>query len=173
MAELTATPQKQGSRTRTAKAPLRVDLTAMVDLAFLLITFFILTTTLAKPKAMNLVMPVDDEPGAVSNLRTMTICLGKNDQILYYTGEAGKPLVPPTLTNFNRLGIRRVIVNMQARVKKATGKSMIVLIKPAQSSVYENLVNTLDEMKITGVQQYAVADITPADIKLMQDKQVY
>ncbi|MBD1394573.1 ExbD/TolR family protein [Mucilaginibacter glaciei] len=173
MAELTATPQKQGARIRTVKAPLRVDLTAMVDLAFLLITFFILTTTLAKPKALDLVMPVGDEPGGVSNLRTLTLCLGKNNQLLYYLGEADKPVVSATLTNYGRQGLRRAIIDMKAKVKHDTGKSMIVLIKPAQSSVYENLVNALDEMKITGVQQYAIGDITPADINLLKGKEVY
>lgn len=173
MAELTATPQKQGNRVRAKKAPLRVDLTAMVDLAFLLITFFILTTTLAKPKSLQVVMPVGDEPGAVSNLRTMTICLGKNSNVLYYLGGDDKPVIAAALTNYGRQGIRRAIMNMQAKVKHDTGKSMIVLIKPAQSSVYGNLVSALDEMKITGVQQYAIADIAPADINLLKDKQVY
>lgn len=173
MAELAATPQKQGIRTRCNKPSLRIDLTAMVDLAFLLITFFILTTTLTKPKAMDLVMPVGDDPGAVSNLRTMTICLGKNNQILYYLGEASKPLVPATLSNYGRQGIRRAIMNMQERVKRSTGKAMIVLIKPAQSSVYENMVSALDEIKITGVRQYALGDISSADARLLKDKQIF
>jgi biopolymer transport protein ExbD len=173
MAELTATPQKAGSKTRAKKAPLRVDLTAMVDLAFLLITFFILTTTLAKPKAMDVVMPVGDIPGGVSDLRTMTVCLGNNNKVLYYLGAADKQIVTATLTNYGRQGLRKAIVNMRGKVLHDTGKSMIVLIKPAQSSVYENLVNALDEMKITGIQQYAIADIAAADINLLKSKQVY
>jgi hypothetical protein len=50
---------------------------------------------------------------------------------------------------------------------------MLVIIKPAESSIYENLVNALDEMKITDVQQYAIADIGAKDISLLKDKQAY
>src|SRR5476649_1297005 len=83
----------KGGKVRTKKKATRVDLTAMVDLAFLLITFFILTTTLNKPKAMELVMPDKtdktlQEP--VPETRTMTLLLGKGDRLEWFVGQAGK-----------------------------------------------------------------------------------
>lgn len=173
MAELNATPQKAGSKPRPKKPNLKVDLTAMVDLAFLLITFFMLTTSLTKPKAMDVAMPVGDEPGGQAESRTMTICLGKNNQALYYLGMADKPVVAAKLTNYSGSGLRKAIFDMRKYVQQTTGKSMLVIIKPAQSSVYGNLVNTLDEMKITDVQQYAIADIAPKDISLLKDSRAY
>ncbi|TWR25759.1 biopolymer transporter ExbD [Mucilaginibacter pallidiroseus] len=173
MAELNQTPEKAGSKSRSKKAALRVDLTAMVDLAFLLITFFILTTTLSKPHAMDVAMPVGDEQGGVPESRTLTVCLGKDNKVMYYLGLANKPLVAAKLTNFKRDGLRKAIVDIREQVKKATGKSMMVMIKPADTSVYENLVSALDEMTIAGVQQYAIADIAPKDVSLLKDRQAY
>ena len=173
MAELNSTPEKSGNKPRAKKSNLKVDLTAMVDLAFLLITFFMLTTSLTKPKAMDVAMPVGEEPGGVAESRTMTICLGKNNQAMYYLGAADKPILAATLTNYGNSGLRKAIFETRQYVKQTTGKSMIVIIKPAQSSIYENLVNALDEMKITDVQQFAIADIAPKDISLLKDKLAY
>ncbi|MES2060870.1 MAG: biopolymer transporter ExbD [Bacteroidota bacterium] len=172
MAELNSTPEKSGNKIRSKRPALRVDLTAMVDLAFLLITFFIMTTTLSKPKVMDVAMPVgESEP--VPQSRTMTICLGKNNKAMYYLGTAEKPLIAATLTNYSSSGLRKAILDTRTYVQQTTGKSMIVVIKPAESSIYENLVNTLDEMTITDVQQYAIADIAPKDISLLKDRQAY
>ncbi|MGY4539658.1 biopolymer transport protein ExbD [Mucilaginibacter sp. UYNi724] len=173
MAELNSTPEKSGTKTRSKKAALRVDLTAMVDLAFLLITFFMLTTTLSKPKAMDVTMPVGDEPGGQAQSRTMTICLGKDNKAMYYLGMADQPIIPATITNYSGSGLRHAIMETRKQVQKTTGKSMLVIIKPAETSVYGNLVNTLDEMKITDVQQYAIADIAPKDISLLKEQQAY
>ncbi|AMR33908.1 hypothetical protein A0256_21910 [Mucilaginibacter sp. PAMC 26640] len=173
MAELNTSPEKQGSKVRSQKKALRVDLTAMVDLAFLLITFFMLTTTLSKPRVMDLTMPVGDEPGGEAASRTMTICLGENNQAMYYLGLADKPIIAATLTNYTRDGLRHAIMNTRTYVSQTTGKTMLVIIKPAESSIYENLVNTLDELNISNVSQYAIADIGAKDISLLKDKQAY
>src|ERR1700748_459745 len=91
----------KGGKVRSKKASTRVDLTAMVDLAFLLVTFFMLTTTLNKPKAMDLVMPDKDEDlklqEPVPETRTLTVLLGKNNKVEWYRGLVDKPLSPPTV----------------------------------------------------------------------------
>src|SRR5688500_3149924 len=96
---------KKGGKIRSKKQSTRVDLTAMVDLAFLLITFFMLTTTLAKPQAMDLAMPDKDEENPETQLdvadnRTMTILLGNNNQLEWYMGLVDKPIGSPTTTHF-------------------------------------------------------------------------
>jgi biopolymer transport protein ExbD len=173
MAELNSNPEKSGSKPRAKKPALRVDLTAMVDLAFLLITFFMLTTTLSKPKAINLAMPDGNEKGPVPESRTMTICLGKNNQAVWYLGMADKPIIAASLTNYSRTGLRRAINETRQKVLNSTGKSMIVVIKPSQSSIYGDLVNTLDELNIADVQQYAIAEIASKDISMLKDRQAY
>jgi len=171
----------KGGKVRSKKLSTRVDLTAMVDLAFLLITFFMLTTTLGKPQAMDLAMPDKDEKNKnaqleVADNRTMTILLGKSSRLEWYMGTVEKPLVPPTVDNFGKNGIRKAIIEESKKVLSITGnskKGLIVLIKPSDQSNYRNLVDILDEMKICNVQSYAIVDITKPEIALLQRDHIY
>jgi len=173
MAELNASSQKSGAAHGRKKQNLRVDLTAMVDLAFLLITFFIMTTTLAKPKAMDLAMPVGEITEGTPASRSLTICLGKNDKVMWYLGELKNPVIPPTVTNFNNDGLRHAIMETSKKVHDKSGKSMIVLVKPSDHSVYSNMVNTLDELNITQIPSYAIVDIATPDIDALKQKGIY
>jgi biopolymer transport protein ExbD len=172
MAELTSSPQRTGRTHGRKKMNTRVDLTAMVDLAFLLITFFIMTTTLAKPKAMDLAMPVG-AGDAVPASRSLTVCLGKNNQLMYYLGELKNPVIVPAVTGFSKDGIRKVLLETGKKVHDATGKSMIVLVKPSDHAVYNNLVNVLDELTITNVPTYAIVDIDTQDTDMLKQKGIY
>ena len=171
---------KKGGKVRSKKQSTRVDLTAMVDLAFLLITFFMLTTTLAKPQAMDLAMPDKDKDKPESKLeiadnRTMTILLGQNNRIEWYMGLVDNPKTP-TVDNFGRNGIRKALIEKIKEVRGITGdpkKGLIVLIKPSDKSSYRNLVDILDEMKISDVQTYAIVDITNPEIGLMKRDGIY
>ncbi|MGF7041249.1 ExbD/TolR family protein [Mucilaginibacter lappiensis] len=167
--------KKKGGKVRSKKASTRVDLTAMVDLAFLLITFFIMTTTLAKSKAMDLVMPDKDDKTkdqlAVKASSSLTLLLGSDDKLEWYLGEAGKSA--PTIDNYGKDGLRKTLVEKGKDIMTSTGKPMIVLIKPSIKSTYKNVVAALDEMNITNVQSYAIVDITPAEIALLQKDGLY
>jgi biopolymer transport protein ExbD len=161
----------KGGKVRSKKSSTRVDLTAMVDLAFLLITFFMLTTTLLKPKAMDLVMPDKDEQKhdelAVPASRTMTILLGANDKVEWFLGVPGDH--PPTTDNYGKDGIRKALIENSDKVKKESGgKDMIVIIKPSDKANYNNLVSALDELSITGIDRHAIVGITPVEIDLLK-----
>lgn len=173
MAELNPSTPKAGGARRRKRMNLRVDLTAMVDLAFLLITFFIMTTTLAKPKAMDLAMPADEHNEPVSASRSLTLCLGKNNQLMYYLGELKNPVIAPAVTGFNKDGIRKVLLETGKSIHDKTGKNMIVLVKPSDHSLYNNLVNILDELTITDVSTYAIVDINPDDTNMLKQKNIY
>jgi len=160
----------KGGKVRSKKASTRVDLTAMVDLAFLLITFFMLTTTLSKPKAMDLAMPDKDEKQtdqlAVAASRSMTLLLGANNKVEWFIGEPGKS--QPTTEGFGKNGLRKTLIEKGKEIQQTTGKFMVVLIKPSDKSNYKNVVDTIDEMNITGVQSYAIVDILPAELELLK-----
>lgn len=181
MAELdTSGGGKKGGKIRTKKMSTRVDLTAMVDLAFLLITFFMLTTTLAKPQAMDVAMPdkdkTEEQQLTVADNRTMTILLGSGNRLEWYMGSTEKPLEGPTVDGFGKNGIRKALIEKQKQVVGLTGdpkKGLIVIIKPSDKSNYRNLVDILDEMKISNIQQYAIVDISEPEITLLQRDKIY
>lgn len=172
MAELNASGRQGRKRSQNRLSP-RIDLTAMVDLAFLLITFFIMATSLAKPKAMDLAMPVKGKSEPVPESRTMTICLGKDNQVLWYLGMAEKPLTSPQLVSFGKAGLRAALVNTSRQVFKISGKPLIVILKPSAHSVYSNFVSALDELNITNIQSYAVTAISPKDIDLLKQQKAF
>jgi biopolymer transport protein ExbD len=163
-----AGPPKAGKR-RAKKMSTRVDMTPMVDLAFLLLTFFMLTTTFAKPYAMRLQMPVkDDSQTPVMMKKAMTIILGKGHQVHYFFGlnapeDKTVPAAELKTTSFAANGIRQAILT-----RKHQQAGLVVLIKPSSDSKYQDLVDVLDEMSITGQQKYALVDITPADLTLLK-----
>jgi biopolymer transport protein ExbD len=146
----------------------------MVDLAFLLITFFILTTTLQKPTAMDLVMPDQgDQIGQVPETRTMTVLLGADNKLEWYIGLPDKPLTPPSVDNFGKSGIRKALIEQSARIRKEQGKEMIVLVKPSDKSNYANIVTMMDELNITNNAIRAIVDITPREIDLLKRDNIY
>jgi biopolymer transport protein ExbD len=165
----------KGGKVRSKKSSTRVDMTAMVDLAFLLITFFILSTTLNKPKAMDMAMPDKDDQNTqlpVPASRTMTILLGSKDKLEWYVGEPGKSA--PTVDNFGPSGLRKALIENSDKIKAASGgKSMIVLIKPSDKSTYENLVASLDELNIANIEIHAIVDITPVEIADLKKNNIY
>jgi biopolymer transport protein ExbD len=172
MAELnSSTGKNEGKKGRQPKN-IRVDLTAMVDLAFLLVTFFMLTTTLSKPKAMPLAMPDDgDETGQVSDKRTITLCLGSNNKVMWYQGLTEK--ASPAIVDFTKEGLRKVLVDARNQIKAHTGKDMMVLVKPSDHSIYANLVDAIDELNITNNDRYAIVNVSGEDVNLLKEKAIY
>jgi hypothetical protein len=151
---------------RSKKQSTRVDLTPMVDLGFLLITFFIFTTTMSTPKAMKLIMPADGPAGNVGMSAALTVLPLKDNKIFYYHGELGEALKTGTfgVTSYSvNDGLGQIIRNKQAALDKMQpGKrnDLMLMVKPMPESNYENLVNVIDEVLINDVKHYAVMDIT-------------
>jgi biopolymer transport protein ExbD len=146
------------------KQSTRVDLTPMVDLGFLLITFFIFTTTMAQPTSMNLNMPKDtdkpDENTKVKESGSLTLMLGKGNVIYYYFGND-----PATMQTTGYKDVRKIILDK----KKATpAEDFFVIIKPDKDATYKNAVDVLDEMNINDVSRYAMVDPTPDEYSKIQ-----
>ena len=163
----------KGGKKRAKKMSTKIDMTPMVDLAFLLLTFFMLTTTFAKPNVMQLTMPVkkDDktEDTKIKNSQAMTIILGKDNKAYYYFGmntPNDKTVPKPELkvTNFSADGIRKVILT-----RKGQQPEPIILIKPSDEAKYRNMVDILDEMNITNQKKYALVKISKDDLDLIKE----
>ena len=148
---------KKGGKVRSKKASTKVDLTAMVDLAFLLITFFMLTTSLSKPIAMDIAKPDDEENDVKLELRaseTMTILLGKNDKVAWYMGEAGS--TAPNIESFAE--VRKSLIKNKDDVYKSKGRNLVVVIKPTDGATYKNFVDIMDELNIVGIKTAPAID---------------
>jgi len=169
---------------RAKKGSARIDMTPMVDLAFLLLTFFILTTTMYRPSTLQLTFPVPDptapKPKPVNN--ALTLFLTKKDQILYYK-DAFKPETQLTQTDFSK--VEKMLIEMnkptlerinalakQLNDKKITEhafdslknlterqqEALYVIIKPEKDARYRNMIDIVDEMDISGIGKFAVQD---------------
>lgn len=150
---------KKGGKKRSKKMSTKIDMTPMVDLGFLLITFFMLTTTLAKPVTMQLNMPDKTDTKETSPVKlseTLTVCPDVN-KVYYYQGiptEAGTVM---QVTNYSETGIRKVIADLKAKV----GNNFTIVIKPTKGAKYRNMIDMLDECAITNNKRYALLEIDP------------
>lgn len=186
MAELNTAQKGDGKKVRSKKQNPGVDLTAMVDLAFLLITFFILTTTLSQPQSMDLAMP-DKSPTDPTESqtetpawRTLTVVLGEDDKVVWYGGglDNPNPGEEPTVVGYGKNGIRQVILDRSKQVqadprRTKPEESLVIIIKPSDKANYKNLVDILDEMAITQEKRYAVVDMTEEDEQMLIEKGAY
>ena len=208
MAEIIQEEGKQkGGKKKAKKFSTHIDMTPMVDLMCLLITFFMLTTAFSKPKVMEITMPEKTEDNKpkdaplISASKTLNILLSGNDNIYYYYGVAdpNKPLPDLIKTDYSKDGIRKVLLNRNKIVfkavydlrqkvikgdlvmadstlnskikelKKSDKDAPIILIKADDKAKYKNIVDIIDEMAITTIASYAVVDISPTELKMIEN----
>ena len=147
----------------------------MVDLGFLLITFFIFTTTMSQPTAFKLTLPKEDATKEQQNLSseegTLTILLSKDNHIFYYEGTLkakGENFKNATYSGEN--SIRNTILRKKNQLiaKYGNDDKMVIVIKPYKDAIYKNLVDILDEMQININRKYALTSPQPNDIILIE-----
>jgi biopolymer transport protein ExbD len=162
MAEVNTGGGNKKGRRKTVST--KIDMTPMVDLAFLLITFFMLTTTFSKPQTMEVNMPDKtntEEKQPLKESKALTILLAEDDKIYWFSGITNPKV---ELTNYTAEGIRKVL-----QVKNKQVSDLVVLIKAKDGSKYKNIVDILDEMHVTNTKRYAIVDFTPADEELIKN----
>ena len=141
----------------------------MVDLGFLLITFFILTTTWSKPRITQLYMPAKGDSTQLGRNAAMTIVPLADDKLFYFQGSLEDALKEGSfgLTGYAMNGgIGDIIRQKQAamdRSYKGGRKELMLLIKPFPEANYKNIVALLDETLINRVGRYAMMDITSGE----------
>jgi len=147
------------SEKKEERRSVSVDMSPMVDLAFLLLTFFMLATTFNKPQAMELLVPAKpteeeaEKETPVKESRTISLVL-KKEEVVWYRGITD----PITARTDYYEGLERMLSTKNSEIK-----NMVVLIKPLESSVYENLVNVLDALNYSGVERYAISPLSEFD----------
>lgn len=190
---------KKGPGVKKAKKlSTRVDMTPMVDLGFLLITFFIFTATMSSPTTMDLNMPKESEKKEdetkIKQSGALTILLGKNNQVYYYEGELTQENASSVFKSTTFKGIRDEIIKKRQEViknyrpeprdeeikqkakdrgdknweKAALDRDFVVVIKPTAEATYKNAVDILDEMTINAVKRFAVVKISDTELALVK-----
>jgi biopolymer transport protein ExbD len=187
-------------KVRAKKQSTHIDMTPMVDLAFLLLTFFMLTTTFGKPKTMEINMPVKPPPGTeikneVNN--AITILLSGDNKIYWYYGEL-KPETKLTLTDFSASGVRKLFLDynkqavdeiktlkedalktkmnedtLKSRIVDIKGKkyALMVLVKTDDKAKYKNVIDIIDELNICLIGKYALVDLDTREYDLINNFQ--
>ena len=167
MAEILNSP-KQTKGKQLIKKSTRINLTPMVDLGFLLITFFVFTTTISTTKAMAMVSPKEsiDANDDICERCVITLLPAGNNMLFYYEG-SGKNGVFKT-TSYGAEGLRTLLINKKKRVAQLH-REVILVIKPGAASTFKNLINIIDESNICLYKRYYLDKINAADeIKLKQ-----
>ena len=192
-----------GGKGKQKKMTIRVDFTPMVDMNMLLITFFMLCTSLSKPQTMEISMPSNDksiteeDQTKVKASRAITLILGGDDRVFYYTGEPNyEDYTSLKETTYEADGLRAMVMgrnaDIVAKIKalkaeklekkfsdeeyneramkiKDVNTAPVVMIKATDDATYENLVDALDEMQICSISKYAIVDITEGDEFLLDN----
>lgn len=168
--------QKGSKKVRVKKQSTHVDMTPLADLGFLLITFFMFTTTFSKPNVMGLNMPPKTPPDEINTEKpeidlsnSISIIIGGENK-LYWHQQDQLELTSETLneTDYSKEGLRTDILTARHRAKDE--EKFTVIIKPTDDSTYENLVNVLDEMEITQSTRYGIVDPSPNELSVYQQK---
>lgn len=161
---------KKGPGVKKAKKlSTRVDMTPMVDLGFLLITFFIFTTTMSTPSTMDLFMPKDtnkdEELNKAKQSGALTVMMGKDNHLYYYEGKLAEDASNFLSTSFDPdKGIRKIIIDKK---KRTPPEDLVIVLKPNEEATYKNTVDMLDEMTINNVKRFALVDISEVENQLI------
>jgi biopolymer transport protein ExbD len=149
---------RRHSKSRTARRRINIDLTPMVDLGFLLITFFMLSTSLSTPNSMDLVMPRDSPVHTLlRETAVLTLMPVRNNDIEYFEG---RNAAPGSMKHCSFTEVRQVIQEKRRRVAQMLGSKneTVIIIDPGPESTYKNLVDLLDEIHINDIHHYFIVD---------------
>jgi len=135
----------------------------MVDLGFLLISFFVMTTELSKPVVAPLNMPKEGPPIFLGNSNALTVLLAGGDSAFYYHGNWKDALLADKIEKtsiYSVNGIRKVILEkkqwLDQHEPREGSNGLMMLIKSTSATSYKNLVDLLDETIINDVRKYAL-----------------
>lgn len=161
----------KSGRKSLAQKSIQIDMTPMVDLGFLLITFFILATSFLQPNVMDLGLPAKDlsSGNEIKDKNQVTFILGENDQVYYHQSNAddleSKGLLK---TYFADLNISKIIA--EAKKNAPNPEKFTVIIKPTDEANYKNFVDILDDIAITQTERYGIADLKPWEKKVYEQQ---
>ena len=162
-----------GKTKRRIHASLNIDMTPMVELGFLLITFFILTTFMTEKRATSLIMPKEGEPTGLAESKAFTVILGENNKVFAYAGRWDNAANDKNIAETNYSVYHGLGNFIRAKQKQLKNKrnDLMLLIKPLNDASYQNIIDALDEALINDVRRYAIVQATAEEEQYVQQLQ--
>ncbi len=141
-----------GFRKKRARPGVFIDMTAMVDVAFLLLIFFMVTTVFRSPQTMELNIPPEDQKVDIAESNVLIIRMREDGQVFW---NIGKDMTPE---KFVFADIRKLISDKDKdNAADHNGESkMVTLIKIQRSSPYEQMVNVMDELQLGKIDRFSI-----------------
>jgi biopolymer transport protein ExbD len=176
MTEINATGDERRRAGVRSKMPVpRMDMTPMVDLGFLLITFFVMTSRLSEPSVVKFNMHKEGPPMKLGNSNALTVLLDKDNRIYYYNGNkeeafANNQVFKTSFSVANGLGqiIRDKQLWLDSHGDKEGRNGLMMLIKPPAGASYKNVIDALDETMINVVKKYTILPAEPQEIEWLK-----
>jgi biopolymer transport protein ExbD len=147
---------KKGTRKKRRRLGIRIDMTPLVDVAFLLLTFFMLTTTFSLPQVMDITLPPSETKSEVTEASLLLVRLMEDGRIFWNMGtDAPRALDANALRAF-----------LQERIN--TNPTMITLVKVDRKSKYSTMVRIIDELHLANITRYSLAPLLEQDKKIVE-----
>ncbi|HTY10106.1 MAG TPA: biopolymer transporter ExbD [Bacteroidota bacterium] len=148
--------KQKHSKKKRRRVGVRIDMTPMVDIAFLLLTFFMLTTTMNKPQAMEINLPPGDSKVDVPASNLLTLRVSENGTIYWNLGTEKPEKVTPA-------ELRKVL-----KEKNSANPKLITLIKVDRKGKYIMMVNIMDELNVSDITRFSLAPFDDKDKQLIE-----
>ncbi|TAK61962.1 MAG: biopolymer transporter ExbD [Bacteroidetes bacterium] len=145
---------KKKKKKKMRRIGIRIDMTPMVDVAFLLLTFFIMTTTMSRPQTMEINLPPEEKiEVAQSNVLTLRV---KEDGTIFWNISDEKP---------EKVTLSKLRETLEQKV--AQNPKMITVIKIDRKGKYTMMVDIMDELNLANITRFSLAKMEEADLKIL------
>ena len=148
--------KQKHSKKKKRRIGVRIDMTPMVDIAFLLLTFFMLTTTMNKPQAMEINLPPGEAKVDVPSSNLLTLRVSENGSIYWNIG-TDKP------EKVSSIELKKVL-----KEKNSANPKLITLIKVDRKGKYIMMVNIMDELNVADITRFSLAPFEDKDKQLIE-----
>lgn len=148
--------RKGRKRRRMKRLGVRIDMTPMVDIAFLLLTFFMLTTVFSAPQTMEIALPPQNTKVEVAESNLLTLRVMENGSIYWNLG-----VETPQSIEFKDL--HKLLVD-----RNAANPRLINVIKVDRKAKYHDMVDIMDELQLSNVGRFSLAPMTESDLKAVE-----
>jgi biopolymer transport protein ExbD len=148
--------RKGNKKHKARRLGIRIDMTPMVDIAFLLLTFFMLTSVFRRPQTMEINLPPQEAEVEVAESNLLTLRVISDGRIFWNFG-----IEPPQPMEFKEL--RKFLI-----MHNENNPKLVTLIKVDRKSKYHQMVDVMDELQMAKVNRFSLAEIREADLKALQ-----